>query len=373
MALGVLCILVKENSWIPNERKLSFYLTYGIIALSAFTEWAGVQINGNSSIPSWVLMLVKCGDYILTPLVGGAVVAQMKLQNRWYKILMIVLSLNAAFQIVAVFNNWMTVIDENNNYSHGSLYVVYIVIYLIVLVLTAIEFREYGLTHRKQNRASLYSAFLLVIAGIAIQEIFCREFRTAYVALTFGAALMFIHYSEFYHMSANEHIKSQHAQLMKDALSRVYSRLAYNKALEKYNKSQSLPDNMVVFSIDINGLKIVNDTEGHDAGDKLIIGAGWCIEKAFGNAGKCYRVGGDEFIVLARMSKEQAVETVKRLNNLTVQWSKGKKNKLSLSSGFAFAKDHEGFTVEGLAKKADQAMYSVKADYYLKNGLTRRF
>ena len=82
MALGVLCILVHEISWICKEDKHLFYLTYGIVALSALAEWLGVQLNGNTAVPVWVLSAVKCIDYILTPMAGGAIVAQMKLKNR---------------------------------------------------------------------------------------------------------------------------------------------------------------------------------------------------------------------------------------------------------------------------------------------------
>ncbi len=56
MALGVLCILVHENSWISKKDKHLFYLTYGIIAVSAFAEWLGVQFSGNAAIPVWMRM-----------------------------------------------------------------------------------------------------------------------------------------------------------------------------------------------------------------------------------------------------------------------------------------------------------------------------
>ncbi|MBR5705734.1 MAG: diguanylate cyclase, partial [Deltaproteobacteria bacterium] len=59
------------------------------------------------------------------------------------------------------------------------------------------------------------------------------------------------------------------------------------------------PEDLAVFSIDVNGLKTVNDSLGHDAGDELIRGAADCISAAFGQTGKCYRTGGDEFVVLA--------------------------------------------------------------------------
>lgn len=97
IALGVLCILVHENSWIYKEDKHLFYLTYGIVALSALAEWLGVQLNGNTAVPVWVLSAVKCIDYILTPMAGGAIVAQMKLKNRIFKVIKIVLGCNAVF------------------------------------------------------------------------------------------------------------------------------------------------------------------------------------------------------------------------------------------------------------------------------------
>ena len=167
--LGVLCILVHENSWIPREDKRRFYLTYGIIALSALAEWSGVQISGNASFPGWLLSLVKCADYTLTPMAGGAIVAQMKLRDRWFKALMIVLTANALFQLVACFNGWMVVIDAQNHYTHGRLYPVYMGIYLLVILLSTAQFLAYGQAYRRQNRASLYSVLLFVVVGIGIQ------------------------------------------------------------------------------------------------------------------------------------------------------------------------------------------------------------
>ena len=367
MALAVLCILVYENSWIPKEDKHRFYLTYGLIALSALAEWIGIQLSGNEQFPTWLLALVKCADYILTPLAGGAVVAQMNMRNRWNKALMLVLAVNTVLQLVACFNSWMVVIDEHNRYSHGPLYIVYILIYLFVIALTAVEFLVFGLAYRKQNRASLFAVFLLVIAGIGMQEIFGGECRTAYAALTMGVALMFIHYAEFYKMTADEHIQLQHNQLMKDALSGVFSRHAYMKALEKYKASESMPDDLAVLAIDINGLKTVNDTVGHEAGDELIIGAARCIEHTVGNKGKCYRIGGDEFVVLAQMEKDEAAETLLRLKQESDKWSESKRIGLSLSAGYALAKEHQGLTVEELVKKADREMYVAKAAYYKLN------
>ena len=198
MALIVLCVLVHESSWISHEDKRLFYLTYGIIILSSFAEWLGVQLSGNESVPVWALEAVKCLDYILTPMAGGAIVAQMKLRNRWFKALIAVLAGNAVFQIIASFNDWMILVDMQHRYIHGPLYGVYIAIYLLVTFLTAAEFVIFSLSYRKRNRVSLISVFVLVLVGIGIQEVLGGECRTAYVALTLGVTLMFIHYAGFW-------------------------------------------------------------------------------------------------------------------------------------------------------------------------------
>lgn len=369
MAMGVLCVLVHENSWIPKKDKHRFYLTYGIIALSALAEWLGVQFSGNKDIPVWLLLTVKCCDYILTPMAGGAVVAQMKLRDRWYKALMIVLVCNAVFQIIGCFNGWMVVVDDQHRYSHGPLYGVYVAIYLIVIVLTAIEFLLFSLSYRKQNRTSLISVFVLLLVGVGLQEILGSEYRTAYVAMTIGVALMFIHYAEFYKMEADEQLKKQRNQLMKNVLSGVFSRYAYTKDIERYSQMTALPDNFTVFVFDINGLKTVNDTIGHDAGDELIIGAARCIERVVSDAGRCYRTGGDEFVVMTHMSREEAQELLDRLEEETKRWSEAQAAlTLSIAPGYVRAEDHHDYTVEELVKKADQAMYAAKAAYYLNRG-----
>ena len=371
MALAVLCVLVRENSWIPRQDKKSFYLTYVFIAASALAEWLGLQMNGDPNVNRNMLAAVKCADYILTPLAGGAIVWPMKPRSRWHKPMIGVLAFNAVFQLVSAFAGWMIRIDENNRYTHGPLYWIYIGVYALVIALIIACFLVYGQSHRRQNRASLYSVMVLVIAGIAIQEATGGENRTAYIALAMGAALMFIHYAEFYQLTTQDRLKTQQSQIMQDALTGVLSRFAYEKAIKAYEKSDRLPSDLAAFTIDINGLKNTNDTAGHDMGDQLIIGSARCIERAMGKNARCFRVGGDEFVVLVHMDKEQAEQALRRLEREAARW-KESDVKISLSAGYALAHKHPDYTAKDLVKAADQAMYVAKAAYYKANGHDRR-
>ena len=154
---------------------------------------------------------------------------------------------------------------------------------------------------------------------------------------------------------------------MKDPLSGVFSRYAYSEDIERYRHYTELPDNFTVFVFDINGLKAVNDNIGHDAGDELITGAARCIEKAVGGTGKCYRTGGDEFVVISNIEKEEADNILVRLQEETSKWSSDTFDfSMSIAAGYVREKDYQGLTAEELTKRADKAMYASKAAYYLK-------
>ena len=248
MTLGVMAILIKENDRMKRSEKSIFYVAYILIALSALTEWLGVQMSGDPAFPTWSLRFIKCEDYILTPAAGAVLAAQIRSRKRGIKILIGIIALNTVFQIVSAFTGWMITIDSHNNYTHGSLYVVYIAIYVSVILIVIIEYLHYGMTFRKTNRLSLNAIMIVVICGILIQELFGSDFRTAYISLTIGAALLFIHYSEFGQIKRDDILEMQQSMLMTDPLTNALSRFAYHKKLDEYNEG-TVPQNFVAFVI----------------------------------------------------------------------------------------------------------------------------
>ena len=372
-SLGVLSLLVHENARLEHRDKRLLYLTYALIAVSALAEYMGVRFDGREGFPSCVLPIIKCADYILTPMAGGALVFQIRPESRWKNVLLGILVFNTVFQIVSAIGGWMITIDAHNHYSHGPLYVFYIGLYLLIILIVLVQFIKYGRSFRRQNRASLYATILLVISGIMIQELVGKEVRTSYIALAIGAMLLYIHYTEYVSLELDDHLKIQQLQLDTDALTGVFSRLAYSRKLEEYDKAGVLPANLAAFTIDINGLKHVNDKLGHEAGDELICGAADCIVKALG-AGNCYRTGGDEFVVLTTMNREEAEQGLQLLKMGTEQWRGDAVKSLSVSAGYALAEENEeeGLTAEMLVMESDKAMYEAKAAYYQKAGRNRR-
>ena len=370
LALLILCTLVYENDRISTGKRKIFYLTYVLIFIASLAEWVGVYISGITGIPAVWLRIVKCIDYILTPIAGAALVGQMRLRNVWTKILNVVILFNTLFQLVSFFTGWMTKVDEKHYYYHGPLYNIYIGEYVIVLLLVIILFLNYGKNFRKQNRLSIYLVMVFMLVGIIMQEGLGKDVRTAYLAMTIGATLMFIHSTEYSQQKKDDELLEQRIQIKTDAMTGLLSRYAYNNALNKY--TTDMPESLVAFSIDINGLKRVNDTLGHEAGDELICGAAACIKNVFDEVGSCYRTGGDEFIVLASMSKKEAVKCVQDIEKLTKNWTGSLVDSLALSVGYAVLEEHKDCNCSELIQVADKQMYMAKDEYYRTTKIDRR-
>lgn len=316
-SLAVLAVLIRENGRMQSETKRNLYQTYCALGLAMLMEWLAVRLNG---APEWTRSLhsvVKCLDYIFTPLVGIMFIRQMAQDGRHVRFVRTILAVNCLLQVSSIFTGWTFWLDENNEYHHGPLYLAYILIYLCVLLFVVYQFREFGQRFKKRNRRSLYLTVLMAVTGIAVQEI--TGLRLSYLSLTMSAALLFVHNNEFNQMERDDEIQKQRSLLMTDAMTGLKSRYAYSELLNQYNR-KVLSDSVTVFMIDINGLKATNNARGHLAGDELIMGMAKCISDTFSPFGTCFRTGGDEFVVILETDDGRGPELSDSLAKRVREW-----------------------------------------------------
>lgn len=169
--------------------------------------------------------------------------------------------------------------------------------------------------------------------------------------------------------------KKQEEQLIRkshtDELTGLLNRRAYEEDVYEHD---SIPDkdHFVLMSLDVNGLKTINDTLGHAAGDELIIGAGWCMKKCFGSYGKIYRTGGDEFIVVLFCDDEKLKEVLADFEDTMANWKGKMCDSLSISYGYISKEEEPRLSVRELGAVADKRMYEAKSAHYRKKGIDRR-
>ncbi|KUO64126.1 MAG: hypothetical protein APF84_08435 [Gracilibacter sp. BRH_c7a] len=145
-----------------------------------------------------------------------------------------------------------------------------------------------------------------------------------------------------------------------DPVTGLYNRTYYERELERLDFSDD--DYPVsVISLDADGLKIINDTLGHNMGDELLKNLADILTQSLRDSDILARVGGDEFIIfLPRTDSEAAQKIVGRIRENIKQYNEENLIlPLSISLGLETA-DKPGENLEEVLKKADENMYNNK-------------
>ncbi len=156
-----------------------------------------------------------------------------------------------------------------------------------------------------------------------------------------------------------------------DALTGISNRRAYYEDTDKYRNSSAVED-VVVVTMDLNGLKKINDNLGHDAGDAFIKGASRVISEALSEYGTIYRTGGDEFMAVLSMSDSKSVNISQMLEESIKASTEELMSELTIASGVVCWNQNKDLSFSDIEKIADKNMYRNKSEYYRKSGLDRR-
>lgn len=141
----------------------------------------------------------------------------------------------------------------------------------------------------------------------------------------------------------------------KDPLTGLLNRHSFVMDLKNH-----IDDLEALISMDLNGLKKINDTYGHQAGDAAIIAAAKSFTNVKGYKLKVYRVGGDEFNAIVQNVNEEDVKKIIMIMSDNI-------NSYGHSASFGYVMNNKKYTIDSLLKIADERMYEAKRNYYHNN------
>lgn len=146
--------------------------------------------------------------------------------------------------------------------------------------------------------------------------------------------------------------------LEQDQLTGLYNRQYLFHVLEDYIKDTSkIKKQFLLFMIDVNDFKKINDTFGHLEGDKILCDVGYVLKREIGRRGIVARFGGDEFVILITDAVLNDASQIKQ--QLHDQMNAFFANPVSLSIGCA-SYPLDGLEPECLFQLADEDMYKEK-------------
>ena len=292
---------------------------------------------------TWRIFLSMTG-YTLRPTAAiGLLLVVAPPKFRTWK-LWIPWGINLAVNLTAFFSPLAFTFDANYEFVRGPLgYVVFIVSFLYMVMILFLVLRRFY-EGKDAERWILILCVLGSFGGSIVDAFYGRVHLTEAVLISSTYLLIYLRSHDNY----------------LDPLTFLRNRFAYYSDAEFLER-----DVTAVASLDMNGLKRMNDREGHAAGDKALETIGECLAGISGRNVLSYRMGGDEFVVVfLRQREEEVAERMRRLKDSLAAAG------CSVSIGCAMKT--AGETLEDTLHESDQMMYQDKAAYYQQNGRDRR-
>ena len=344
LALSALAIALKITVFLDRKTiKRMLILVVGVFLLSivVFVEFE-IAISAEYRVLRIVLMAIR---YSATPFIISQLIYTLVKKQTWYVFIPAIIL--AAIDFISIFTGIVFRIDEDNVFTRGVLgYLPFVVagLYCIFLV--------YLLIKRSNNKLMEIVPIIFLSVSLFSQLVFPFIFGTDFAKIfcsTLGIALFIYYVFEILQ------------QTKKDSLTGLLNRHAYHSDICKNPEEIT-----ALLSIDMNGLKTLNDTMGHAAGDEALLTLALCFHESLRNRQFGYRIGGDEFVILCRKtSKEDVKKLIKRIED------KVGETKYNCAIGYSYREDGKK-SIEDMLKESDIIMYAAKERYYTQSGKSRR-
>lgn len=149
-----------------------------------------------------------------------------------------------------------------------------------------------------------------------------------------------------------------------DYLTKLKNRNAF--MLDMHNMEARDRETCGIIVADVNDLKVINDTYGHQVGDECICAVAKCLLSCAGKH-PAYRIGGDEFVILAQKEQVKSLEVmiadiISNITKITIEPSID----VTISIGFAFFDKETDTNLIDTFKRADHKMYGMKKELKMK-------
>lgn len=331
----ILLLLFAQFNFYLDRRRLKLFIAaavcnMGIVVLEV-TDYLLAQSPFEGAY--LVRRFTSAAGFALTPVIPLliALIASKAALSRW---LMLPAGLNIVISFASILTGHLFFIDDCNSYYRRPLFALMIAIstfYLLLLVYVSFH------NLRRMRRGE--AVFLFGIVGVILAANLFEIVLSYHFVLWNCCAVLLLAYYLFLHI---QYFKF-------DQMTGVFNRNVFVFDSAKLQNKR----NIGIVSFDLNGLKKINDTEGHEQGDAYIIASAELIVRCFHDVGRVYRIGGDEFVALMPNTTSDTIS-----GKLAHFEQACHAAKLSIACGSAYADNAED--ISQMLRNADNAMYDNK-------------
>ncbi|MCM1055640.1 MAG: GGDEF domain-containing protein [Bacteroides sp.] len=244
----------------------------------------------------------------------------------------------------------------------------------LILIFAALVFDLSKKNEKRSEDLTLIIVYLIFVAGLVLQ--FSLNIGSsipllfALSSLFFTAAVLIIRLCDFAKaMELSTEVEAMGKIAFTDGLTGVGNTAAFKKKLNHLEVVKVNYQSIGIVQFDINNLKTINDTLGHEMGDKLITDGSAMINKYFGNVGDVYRTGGDEFVAVVCCDNAFKLcnEAIFKFEMAINEYNADKTHRFMLQIAYGaefYRSDSAGqyLTLREVQKLADKKMYEKKRE-----------
>ena len=262
------------------------------------------------------------------------------------RILYIPAAVNSVLSIVSIPTGLVFIITKENHFGRGPLgFLSYYTVGFYLLYLFICMFRK-GRVLREEYPLLFFMMGVSVLC--LVMPLYWDAITQHWFNITIALELLL-----YYVFLLQQFTK-------RDPLTKLRNRQSYYADAEKYTDSIT-----AVITMDMDGLKEINDNEGHVAGDTALKALGDAFWNAAKSGERVYRIGGDEYAMLCIGTDEKKVlALIERIR------AEVAKTKYTCSVGYAMRTADS--TIDSLYQQADAMLYEEKQVFYERSGKTRR-
>lgn len=306
------------------------------------------------NIPRASFVLFACFG-MLPVLITAFVLTYESLRDKWYmKALFYVSVLNFIVQQILQITGVL--------YYMQMITVVHL-LFILILVGLAAGFVALKRQPDGEKDFFIYKAMLILTSFGMADIVWFYLFPSGHVAIFMRVGILFlIAYLGYDTLRQIAVLRIQEAKhsfykelAFKDIMTGLENRTAYERTLSRIRKDGG---DWIILIADMNCLKVINDEHGHNKGDEAIFKLAAYLKKHFGPIGECFRIGGDEFCVLAQDISVECFDRIcEDFRAAIAEEDQRLAYSFSASMGYVVL---DGSGIDECVKKADRNMYEEK-------------
>lgn len=337
--LCFMCVLTHLSESLNKKQKCGFFLAFALIAIISLLEVVTLLVDRMPVQYRYLNILSNYLGFGLSPVVSICLAYVLDKKVSFRKEIIIALFSEIVYLIflaLSIPKGLIFSVSENNIYSRGPYFYIYIIVYFLAIIYLSISTIIIASQFQNHSKKLIYPLFLFMMVETIIQ-IALPELHVTWLCVTLLSVLYFIYCNEMWNQ-----------------LDELTGLLNQNSYLHRTSGMSRTKGVLVVF--DVDNFKLINDKYGHLKGDISLTEIADCIKKAYEQYGYCYRIGGDEFCVILE-NNVSIVECTKEFLRLLEE----KRETYSFIPTVSFgSSSFDGEDIITIKERADQEMYHYK-------------